>query len=38
MPASSRVAPMNPEVSLEYPCGEKYWEVRMEKVFMLRGA
>ena len=35
MPASSSVAPMNPEVSLEYPCGEKYWDVRMEKVFTL---
>ena len=36
MPASSNVAPMNPEISLEYPCGEKYWDVRMEKAFMLR--
>jgi len=36
MPASSNVAPMKPERSSEYPCGEKYWAVRMEKVFMLR--
>lgn len=24
IPARSNVAPMNPEVSSEYPCGEKY--------------
>jgi hypothetical protein len=24
IPASSSVAPINPEVSSEYPCGEKY--------------
>ena len=36
IPASSIVAPMNPEVSSEYPCGEKYWDVRIEKVFTLR--
>ena len=35
MPASSIVAPMRPEMSSEYPCGEKYWDVRMEKVFTL---
>ena len=38
MPASSSVAPMNPEVSSEYPCGEKYWDARIEKVFTLRRA
>ena len=38
MPASSSVAPMNPEVSSEYPCGEKYCDARIEKVFTLRRA
>ena len=36
IPANSSVAPMNPETSSEYPCGEKYWDVRTEKVFTLR--
>ena len=36
MPASNIVAPVNPEVSSEYPCGEKYCDVRIEKVFTLR--
>lgn len=36
MPERSSVAPMNPEISSEYPCGEKYWDVRIENVFTLR--
>ena len=36
IPASSIVAPMNPEVLSEYPCGVKYWDVRIEKVFTLQ--
>ena len=35
IPENSSVAPMNPEMSSEYPYGEKYWDVRMEKVFTL---
>jgi hypothetical protein len=27
---------MNPEISSEYPCGEKYWDERMEKAFTLQ--
>lgn len=36
MPESSSVAPMNPETSSEYPCGEKYWDERTLKPFTLR--
>ena len=36
MPASSSVAPMNPETSSEYPFGEKYWDERMLKVVALQ--
>jgi hypothetical protein len=36
IPASSNVAPVKPEMSSEYPYGEKYWDVRMEKAFTLR--
>lgn len=36
IPANSNVAPTNPETSSEYPCGEKYWDERTEKVFTLQ--
>lgn len=37
MPENSSVAPMNPEISSEYPYGVKYWDERIAKVVALRG-